>query len=1846
MAIQTVPISVNADNIMTPRFIAVPKLSTASTAGCIISIPTMPSATTDIAMPTYTAWTDVAYGNEILLAVSSSTGNGTSTIAASSANGGNNWGLRTLPVDASWGGIAFGNGQFVAVIDGSTTAARTLDGMNWQVVNLERSAKYNAIAYGNGNFITLGWNSSTAQISTDGSNWSYRAMPASRNWASLAYDSCLNIWAAVASNTNKGAYSYDGSLWIETTMTKDTSWNSIASNNRGKFVAVTNALDASAAYSLNGIDWLNTNTLQSAAGRWKTVAYGENYDPLFGGRWVALSTSTKPSWSEDGITWTAFGGFSSAKEYSKIIPTYIPWRSNDTLVINNNATVTVNTDQDKFWSGITINSGTLNIVNTSTNVIRFTTGRTSAQARQEIRPTSGQGIITVKGGWIDLSTGTGFPNQQITTPYTDWVPAIWVETGQDTSIFEIWLNVTGAYGGTVPKFVEGLSAVNNGVRGNFFVQQPSPDQDNLLLINNVSTNIQSRTILLDTSKIFTGAHITSKSNTAIPSNTVIEKIINSSTATLNTPCVAGIGQVDVSIYNPYSAQLTNIIQFGDGVFGNVIPLGAKVRIPNIMLTSDIPVDLMTNSASLSMYINMINGGSINLDTCLIDEALLDYTQSQTINIKNVGVWNLPTLTECYNVNIKNYGMSLMPARRNYSPTLGGYDRAGRDNLRNIFTTATFLHNMNIDNLVGVVNSMASATGTLTAPYGLFEVGYSNNLNIKNVRLYKLQNYIAGQCGILLNQYVNDSVFENIETYGLMPLTAILSSNNTFKNLTYSHDMRNMTMGYSAGQRIGYDPITDKELVDNTPYYFKVRNFFTRSRDAYWDSSEFSATPFLADRLFPEWFSAYCSASKSVVFGWPQRNPSATTPAFEIYKGDVRGFTKNSSTKVFSSNSPSVAQWTYTLAKPTMTAAAGRTLVFDASHGITASTGSFITDGYKINDKLIVTGTNLNNRNYTLSNVSTLKLTVVEPTLLETAYSSLATLTAVHSQNKMLITASPSRPITFLATHQINSSVGDFLNQDGYQIGDVIEITGCTNPINNGTKTISSISALQIAVTEPIVTEATYTSSATITGKPINDGSTYYFVLRKYDSSINGTMTYHDSTEQEVYVHDPNQISTNRILQNNTFQTTWTASNIIITADQAPSPVLIMNNVTSDADLLVANASMGNISQRFGTAIDASYTFSCYIAGEPLNDVSITNGVIMLTGVGNSSTNFTVNSSFGRFSTTFRADASSLLASIYIKENRGRLLVAGSMANLGDIADPPIPTGVSPVTNINSTRYPIIMKPYCRSYGDETSNSGIEVRYHATVPTGTLWTEVYCSSTKGFSPSLLNRVVNITNAGYHPGIINLYNNSQYNVINGVDQLNKANAVTYGIIFNTGVTNNRILNVNTFLNYSLILNYFYLNIGSNNNFVHNLNIGGYPNFLGVSPVYMAANTSDTLTLQNIRINNSDNPIASNTLNTIIKGMSGGNATPIGTSTIQSYQLGSAIDGMATSYIAVYDSIFNELYWNSSTGALHINFTASIKDPAPYNLLSSSSQFANGRLYLQNPSDGIIYTWPHKIYGVSGFRCVPKTYLQDGSISTVMMPYKLNGLDLGTTNDLLEGLNLMYDIDKGPGYTGFRTCTSSNMLAETLSASTGFNLKLKIEAVKFMEYGAKTNPFVIGETIKGVNSSATAIVSNVFEVSVGSLVGTIWVSDASGSFQMLENITRLDGSLRATNVSTNIFALGPSFTSYIDGAQFYTYIDPSILYSSQTINLSIIVKDENDVPIPGAYTYIDDASSTIPYILNTSTNGLGVATVVYDGDPVTNSVWRVRKYGYKPYNRYINIESIDIALPVTLISDLQTN
>jgi len=89
--------------------------------------------------------------------------------------------------------------------------------------------------------------------------------------------------------------------------------------------------------------------------------------------------------------------------------------------------------------------------------------------------------------------------------------------------------------------------------------------------------------------------------------------------------------------------------------------------------------------------------------------------------------------------------------------------------------------------------------------------------------------------------------------------------------------------------------------------------------------------------------------------------------------------------------------------------------------------------------------------------------------------------------------------------------------------------------------------------------------------------------------------------------------------------------------------------------------------------------------------------------------------------------------------------------------------------------------------------------------------------------------------------------------------------------------------------------------------------------------------------------------------------------------------------------------------------------------------------------------------------------------------------------------------------------------------------------------------------------------------------------------------------------------------------------------------TVQLTMTVKDEAGAVVVGAYAYIDDNDNS-PYILNTTTNASGIATVAHSAGAVTGSRWRIRKYGYKPFKLIIDIASVDISIPVTLVADPQ--
>lgn len=1769
----------------------------------------------------------MAFGNDIAVAVSATAN---STVASSSIDG-ITWVARTLPAAGAsrgWYGCAFGATKFVATTGGgaTTVSAQSADGITWNSTTIG-SGDWRAVAFGAGKFVAVNYGSNSTQISTDsGATWGAGGtLPSSKNWIDIVFDSGLNRFVAIASGDTV-AYSDDGLTWSGSTLPFSSQWRAITTNNNGRFVMTSNqAAGTVAAYSDGGIIW-SGSTLPAAA-VWECIAYGRTPGVYY----ASSNGSTNAATSTNGINWVLRA--QANESYNKTIFAEITWRTNDTLTINNSATVTVNTDQKKFWSAMTITNGRLLVTNSSTTTAnRFITGRSSGTAAQALTPGSGLGSIVVQGDWVQIGTGNTLSGQTMTLPYTDYVPCVWVETG---STYEMWLNITSAYGGTLKTYNEnggGFSSVSNGRRGKFFVQTPNPTQNRLILLTGCTTVLGSRIVTVpDTSNIMTGAYVSGTTAAQIPVATIVEEIISPTTLSVNLAALAATSTLAITFINPTRDQFTNQIVFGDDINGNTLPLGAKVKVPNLMLTSDTPVNLQTativnTSAQAGMSFVLTNGGRVSLNTCLFGEAYHNFNQAQSLSITDVGMSVPPAISEVYDLNINGLGLGLPPRIRAFSTSWIYRDVTNA--LQNILPMS-YITGAVLNNIAMVTNSVYYATaGSLTAPVGFLNISYSNDLTVSNIRCYSLFEHRGYHYSIALPAAVNNSTFTNIESYGLPAVSIQQSSNNTFTNIIQSESMFSYSWTYTAGHKVTYDPETGENMIDGKKYYFKSRTFFTRDRSEYTESREYSSTPFLASggtqgqSIFPDYVTAYCNNNGSALFGWTNRSPVNANPSsYEIHRSTLSGFTidgaeSGSTTKVFKTQTAATVTWTHVGNKPALTStAATRTITFNENKTITVSGTTainFITDtdgatvgggttDFRVGDTLVVTGSVQNIGTYTISAVSANTITVFEDLRTE-ANAAGFVLTAHHSINKSGFTASTGRTLQFASSKTITASSGSFIN-DGHKSGDVIVVSGTTS--NNMTYTINAVARLTLTVLENMVNEGPLSSSASITPYDIQNNVTYYYKLRKYDTAS----LFSDSAEIEITPTIP-KTNKNVCLRGTAFTAPWVASNLTVGSASRISPFQLFAttaaNQIAEALLLTATNNNATLTQPIPTTSGLTYTFSVYICNNATRDIPTVVGEISL---GSTTQSFTATPLWQKFTVTHTATSGSTNAVIKITNNAQSIVAIGAKIDYGSITKPYLATAAAPIFNVNEVRDISLVRTWCRGYGGAERHSGIEIQLAAAV-TGEMWTEVYCSSTKGFTPSIKNCIFNtIASSGFD---LVLNNSSLNNTFNYYTQEGKG--APQGAVNVNGLlylalssSNNSFKNFTYDLGGAYMQGFININSLSNDNFIHNWNIKNWRNYTTVStPIYFANNQESGLLVQNLSMDNSDFPITNIAGNVLIKGMNGGNAKPANNAT--TYTLGSTTDSVAIAYTAVYDTIFNELYFTPSRGALHVIFNASSKETKPYTLTGNTSAFSNGgRLYLQNPNDGIEYIWPHKILGVSGF--------------TDLAP-KLNGLDLGTNNDRLEGLKIEYSINTGTTYSEYKELriestgtTLMNIKNEIVSASDGFYLKLRLTAMTGMKYNTRISGknFVEGEIIKGNTSLVTATVVRDIIVTPGTNgTGTIWLSGVSGTFVAGEVLSRAsDADGRATNVATNTsFALFPSYTSYIDGLQIYTNIDKSVKYPETIVAAQLVLtglKENTEIRVYNAssgaeITGIENSSTGFTYEYTWEGTDIIVNVVIY--------------------------------------------
>lgn len=979
------------------------------------------------AMPSAAAWFCLAYGEGTYVAVSTTS----STAVAYSTDAGANWNPGSGMASGNWQSVAYGNGSFVAVSYNSNAGAYSTDGISWSASSMPSTQNWSSVTWGNpeptetpnGVFVAVAYGSAVGAISTDnGATWTQ---------VSLAPDVVVNgDFTGNADGWTLGAgWAYGSSNVVHTsgtaTLAPTPALTIVASTQYEVTFTVSGRSAGSVTAQIGGVNGTARSTndtfvqviTTSGTGNltftpttdfdgtiddikvrysanWNCVSYGE-----ISAQGVRVFTTTAygmafTAVSFDGTNWFTKTISSAANwKYHCFAP--VAWNSGDTLSVQNNAVITVNTNQHKFWKTFTATYGQLSIQNASTSVpIGFYMGRASAATANDITPLSGAFSIDIDGNWIELGTGTGSAGQTVTASYSEYIPSLWIETSSGSGVYEIWNNISGATGNYMKMFgKDGLEWAGSDKRGNYFVQTPSTNPTEIKSLTSGATTNQSYFVTCtDTTGIYDGAYIT---GTNIPANTVVNRIVDSTTLELNAVCTATGSGYTFTVYNPVQSQWTTTIVFGDGTNGNVVPTGAKIRQPNIMFSDLTNASILGASHLTQAYINMGNGGVLEANICLFGESYVNLAQAASVYLRSVGFAYQWALSECYAVDMDGIGCAASPTTWYYTtlwiirdprygivPPFGYNASTGTTNV-----ALSYIHNAVIKNWHKVVYCPAYFVGTtILHPIGL---SYTDDAVFENIRSVVLNATRLIKCFNITNR-VYRSTFTNLELYGTAPFQLVTSDNNTFNGIEYATDLAKPIKAFKSAMRLSEDA-SGTLLTDNVPVYIKTRTFFSwATRDVYFDSAEYSATPFQNNWGFPDIISVRPTESvpASVTFNWTQREPTAaSTTAYEIHRSTSQGFTvRDTSTAVFRVATPA----TVTFANGPRTSSvssATRIFTFAVAKTITATgggAGSFLTDGHLVGDVVTISGTASNNGTFTINTLTATVMTVNETLVAEVA----------------------------------------------------------------------------------------------------------------------------------------------------------------------------------------------------------------------------------------------------------------------------------------------------------------------------------------------------------------------------------------------------------------------------------------------------------------------------------------------------------------------------------------------------------------------------------------------------------------------------------------------------------------------------------------------------------------------------------------------------------------------------------------------------------------------------------------------------------------------------------------------
>ena len=334
--------------------------------------------------------------------------------------------------------------------------------------------------------------------------------------------------------------------------------------------------------------------------------------------WIIVSSGTFTSW--------------------KIVPSPVT-----TITLTGSSILTIDMEPSYHVGSFqSLDRGVINITNNSTTtpcVIELGCKNTNGAKLFQLENNGG---LSVVGNMINVHTGTGASGQTIDLSSSTYnkidFPAIEVETASGSGVYRPWYVLEDA--ATNRGFI-GKNFVSRGAKSYF----DAPKNATVTLTtatptviswngHNLRPGMKVRFTTTGTySGITTGTdYFISPTNfttnafsiSASPQGSLIAVTAQSGTRTCFLIQDIGIGlHGNVALFNPS----TRILTFGNGTQGNVIPNGAKVRIPNIHFTSEYPrTPLMSAISSATagnaISVNLGQAGSIFTSTgmsLIIDE---------------------------------------------------------------------------------------------------------------------------------------------------------------------------------------------------------------------------------------------------------------------------------------------------------------------------------------------------------------------------------------------------------------------------------------------------------------------------------------------------------------------------------------------------------------------------------------------------------------------------------------------------------------------------------------------------------------------------------------------------------------------------------------------------------------------------------------------------------------------------------------------------------------------------------------------------------------------------------------------------------------------------------------------------------------------------------------------------------------------------------------------------------------------------------------------------------------------------------------------------------------------------